>query len=218
MFWKQKFNNNTNNNNRRDKLIFDKNVLPTQFLRVGWKNSAQSGFPITFKGGKGIITTRKTVTRKNNVTEGNGGSAILCAPDETAAEMLTKIEAITLHRSQAITRVCSDNYRTFCTHNTRTWRGARNEFHNRNTRVRKNVLTDSPDEMHVKRGARQYGVRRRSTARIRCLVGAACTGRSRVSAQQQNKTKTSRRRRVPADRGSGTITRTAVSPTHAAQT
>jgi len=28
-------------------------------------------------------------------------------------------------------------------------------------------------------------------------VGAASTGRSRVSAQQQNKTKTSRRRRVP---------------------
>jgi len=51
--------------------------------------------------------------------------------------------------------------------------------------------------MHVKRGARQYGVRRRSTARIRCLVGAASTGRSRVSAQQQNKTKTSRRRRIP---------------------
>ncbi|CAH1736477.1 unnamed protein product [Aphis gossypii] len=62
--------------------------------------------------------------------------------------------------------------------------------------IEKNVLTDSPDKMHVLRGARQYGVRRRSTARIRCLVGAASTSRSRVSAQQQNKTKTSRRRRV----------------------
>jgi len=90
-----------------------------------------------------------------------------------------------------------ESVQTICTHNTRTWRGARNEFHNRNTRVQKNVLTDSPDEMHIKRGARQYGVRRQSTARIRCLVGAARTGRSRVSAQQQNKTKTTRRRRVP---------------------
>lgn len=54
----------------------------------------------------------------NEITEENNWAAILCAPDET--EMLTKIEAITLHRSQAIILICLVGDRTFCTHNTKT--------------------------------------------------------------------------------------------------
>lgn len=115
----------------------------------------------------------------NKITEGNGLSAILYAPDETErclprSKRLPSIGHKPLYESVQTTN--AHFVRTILKHDAK---------HTVNFIITKQELLKwsecFPNEMLKQRDTQQYGVRRRWTTRIRCLVGAARTSRSRVS-------------------------------------